>query len=75
MATVVYIIACVFVVMSFGTLMAFVSSRHLGTLLGSISYGAGGVGAIYLATWWPLVAGFLAALLLRSVGGDPGYSG
>jgi hypothetical protein len=68
---VVYILAGAFLVLAAGLAFTYFRQKHIGLLLMSIAYGASAGAALSLMEWWPLVAGFVIAWLLRLVGLDP----
>lgn len=45
--------------------------KHFGLTLGGLSYIAGAILTWILMTWWPLVAGWLFAFVIRKIFGDP----
>jgi hypothetical protein len=45
--------------------------RHIGLILGSLTYTLSATTALYLDRWWPLLAGFIIAWGIRALGGDP----
>lgn len=45
--------------------------RHLGLTLGGLSYIGGGLLTWKLMTWWPLVAAWILAFVIRKIFGDP----
>lgn len=69
-----YFFASVFIVLAFLLLFAFWRSRNWGLVLLSLVYSTAGLGAGYSLKWWPLIAGFVVAWLLRFAGYDPGFS-
>jgi hypothetical protein len=69
---VVYIFAAVFIALAFGLVFAYYRERHMGTLLMAMAYGGAAGAAIARVEWWPLVAGFVIAWLIRVAGLDPG---
>lgn len=52
-----YIVSGLFLLMAFGLVSAFGASKNLGVLLGALVYGAGGIFAITMTSWWPLLVG------------------
>ena len=46
--------------------------KHIGLNLGAVCFIAGAAGAATLERWWPLIAAFVLAWLVSSLGGDPG---
>jgi hypothetical protein len=63
-------IGFLFVVLFGVALHVFYRTRHLGSLLVGMVYGASGVAAIWLDAWWPLVAGFALAWAFKLTGLD-----
>ncbi|MGA2263932.1 MAG: hypothetical protein ABSH28_21175, partial [Acidobacteriota bacterium] len=49
----------------------YMTVRRRGLLLGAATYGTAGVLGLVLGTWWPLLAGFATAWILRRAGADP----
>ena len=47
--------------------------KNIGLDLGAATFLAGAVAAATLEKWWPLVAAFIMAWIVRLLGGDPGY--
>jgi hypothetical protein len=72
MIYVIYGLAGLFMLFALAMLFAFYRERHLGVLLMAVAYGVSGGLAIALGHWWPLVAGFVVAWLLRLLGLEPG---
>ena len=66
-----YFLASVFIVIGFMMLFAFWRSRRWELVLMSFVYSASGLAAGYSLQWWPLVAGFVVAWLLKIAGFDP----
>jgi hypothetical protein len=50
---------------------AFTRTKHHGLLLLGITFIASGILAVVMTHWWPLVAGFAVAWVLRAMGMDP----
>lgn len=73
MTTILFIASGLFLLMGLGLLVGGFSTTNPGMLLGATSFGLGGGLAIMYLSWWPLLAGFLGAALLRFLGLDPGY--
>ena len=71
-AFVVYTFAALFISMALALFFAFSRSKKHGLLLIGITYAASAVLAIVLTDWWPLLAGFVIAWVLRAMGLDPG---
>ena len=71
MAILIYFIASVFIVIGFLMLFSFHRTRRWEFVLLSFVYSASGLSAGYSLKWWPLVAGFVVAWLLKFAGYDP----
>ena len=71
MHIVVYILAGGFLALALGLLFTYYRQRHIGLLLMAIAYGASAGAALAFMEWWPLIAGFVIAWLLRFAGLDP----
>ena len=71
MNVVIYIVSALFVVLTLALLFAYYRARHPGLVLMSSTYGSVAVLALMLMEWWPLVAGFVLAWVLRLMGLDP----
>jgi hypothetical protein len=67
----VYIFAALFLVLALGLLFAWYRERHTGTLFMAMAYGGGAGCALVYMEWWPLVAAFVIAWLVRFAGLDP----
>jgi len=68
---VVYCFAALFISMGVAIFFAFLRQRHYGLLLIGITYVASAIAAIAMTEWWPLVAGFALAWVLRAMGMEP----
>jgi hypothetical protein len=66
-----YFLASVFIVLAFMMLFAFRRSRRWELVLMSFVYSGAGIAAAYSLNWWPLIAGFIVAWLLKLAGFDP----
>ena len=66
-----YFFASVFVVLGFMMLFAFRRSRRWELVLMSFVYSGSGIASAYSLNWWPLIAGFIVAWLLKFAGYDP----
>ena len=66
-----YFFASVFIVIGFMMLFAYWRSRRWELVLMSFVYTGSGLTAGYSLEWWPLVAGFVVAWLLKIAGYDP----
>ena len=71
MTILLYFIASVFIVIGFLMLFSFHRTRRWEFVLLSFVYSASGLSAGYSLQWWPLVAGFVVAWLLKFAGYDP----
>ena len=69
---VVYIVAALFIVLAVGLIFAYIRERQPGTLLMGLAYGTSAGVALALMKWWPLLAGFLIAWVVKLMGLDPG---
>jgi hypothetical protein len=58
-------------IMSISIFAQFLYGRRVGNLLGSIVYLGMAVASFELNSWWPLLAGFALAWLLKLLGMDP----
>lgn len=65
------IIQAFFYLLATGTFFAFIFSRNLGALLASFVFGGGAYASLTLDAWWPLLAAFVLAWILRLLGLDP----
>lgn len=72
MNLVVYIFSGLFILLSLALLFAYYRERHSGLFVMSITYGSSAGLALLLMHWWPLVAGFVLAWVLRLLGLEPG---
>lgn len=72
---VIYLFAGIFILLSVALVFAWYRARHPGLILMSSTYGSAAVLALMLMEWWPLVAGFALAWVLRLMGLDPGPGG
>ena len=72
MTYVIYGFAGLFIALAAAMLYVFYRGRDFGLFLMGITYGTSGLLAIALAHWWPLVAGFALAWLLKFLGLEPG---
>ena len=71
MAILLNFIASVFIVMGFLMLFSFHRTRRWEFVLLSFVYSGSGLAAGYSLQWWPLIAGFVVAWLLKFAGYDP----
>ena len=72
MEIVIYIIAGLFLLLAVGLLFGYYRTRYPGLVLMASCYGTASVLSVMLMHWWPLVAGFVLAWMLRMMGLDPG---
>ena len=68
----IYVIAGVFIALSFTILFVAYRSSHVGMFFMGLAYGCSGLLAILLEHGWPLAAGFLLVWLLKLLGLEPG---
>ena len=66
-----YFFASVFIVLGFMMLFAFRRSRRWELVLMSFVYSGSGIASAFSLDWWPLIAGFIVAWLLKFAGFDP----
>ena len=71
MEWVVYCFAALFASMGLALFFAFSRSKHYGLLLLGCTYLSAALLSVVLTEWWPLVAGFAIAWVLRAMGMDP----
>ena len=71
MIYVIYVFASLFIVLAAAMLFAYYRSSHFGLFIMGVTYAASGLLAFAIAHWWPLVAGFILAWLLRLLGLEP----
>jgi predicted benzoate:H+ symporter BenE len=65
-----YFLASAFIVLGFMMLFVYRRTRHPALLLLSFVYSGAGLVAGYSTQWWPLLAGFVVAWLLKLAGYD-----
>jgi hypothetical protein len=65
-----YFLASVFIVLGFMMLFAYRRTRRWELVLLSFVYSGSGLAAGYSTQWWPLIAGFVVAWLLKFAGYD-----
>ena len=70
-AWVVYSFALMFGCWGLALFFAYSRSRHSGLLLLGCTFLSAGVLAVMMTHWWPLLAGFAIAWVLRAMGMDP----
>jgi hypothetical protein len=66
-----YVVVGLFLFISLGNISAYAASRHIGTLLASLVFGAAVITALVTGSWWPLGTGLAVAFVLRWFGLDP----
>jgi len=66
-----YFLASLFIVIGFMMLFAYHRTRRRELILLSFVYSGSGLAAGYSLQWWPLIAGFVVAWLLKFAGFDP----
>ncbi len=71
MQIVIYIFAALYILLAIGLGFAYYHRRHPGTFYMALAYGGCAGVALYLMDWWPFLAGFAIAWLLRFMGLDP----
>ena len=71
LAWLVYCFAGLFASMGLALFYAFSRSKHYGLLLLGCTYLSAALLSVVLTEWWPLVAGFAIAWVLRAMGMDP----
>ena len=71
MKLIIYIFSALFVLISVGLFVNYYRAPRRGTLLLGLVYGNAAGLALVLMHWWPLVAGFVLAWVLRLLGFDP----
>jgi hypothetical protein len=71
MIYVTYVVAGIFIALSFAMLYVFYRSSHAGMFIMGLAYGCSGLVAILLGEWWPLAAGFLLVWVLKLLGLEP----
>ena len=68
---VVYSFAAMFGCWGLALFFAYIRTKHPGLLLLCLTFVSAGVLAVMMTHWWPLVAGFAIAWVLRAMGMDP----
>ena len=71
MQIVVYLFAACFLCMAAALMFAYQRTRHYGLFLIGLCYAGAAIFAAISGEWWPLVAGFVLAWILRMMGLDP----
>ncbi len=65
-----YLVVIFFGFMGLGALTGAARS-HIGFYIGSFCYLWGAIGALAYQSWWPLLAAYVLALLVRRIFGSP----
>lgn len=68
MIYVIYVLAVLFIGLGAAMFYVFYRERHFGMFLMGMTYSMSGLLAIALPHWWPLVAGFVMAWMLKMLG-------
>jgi hypothetical protein len=68
MIYVVYVFAVLFIGLGAAMFYVFYRERHFGMFLMGMTYSMSGLLAMALPHWWPLVAGFVMAWMLKMLG-------
>jgi hypothetical protein len=71
MRIVFYVFVGLFLFISLGNASAYSASKHIGTLLASVVFGAAAIAAVMTGSWWPMGLGLAMAFALRWMGLDP----
>ena len=71
MDIVIYVLSGLFAVLAFALAFAYWRTRQPGLVLIATTYGSSAMLAIMFMAWWPLLAGFALAWVLRLMGLDP----
>lgn len=71
MDIVVYLFSGLFIVLTLALLFAYWRTRQAGLVLIATTYGSAAGLALIFMEWWPLIAGFALAWVLRFMGMDP----
>ncbi len=71
MAWVVYSFALMYGCWGLALLFAYTRSKNMGLLLLCVTFLAAAITAAVVTHWWPLLAGFAIAWVLRAMGMDP----
>ena len=72
MVYVIYFFAVLFVALGATMFYVFYRERHFGMFLMGMTYSMSGLLAMALPHWWPLVAGFVMAWMLKMLGLEMG---
>jgi hypothetical protein len=68
MIYVIYVLAVIFIGLGAAMFYVFYRERHFGMFLMGMTYSMSGLLAVVLPHWWPLVAGFVMAWMLKMLG-------
>jgi hypothetical protein len=71
MNVVIYVFSGLYIALTVALLFAYWRIRQPGLVLISTTYGSSAALALLLMEWWPLLAGFALAWVLRLMGMDP----
>lgn len=72
MNIVIYVFSGLYIVLTLALLVAYWRIRQPGLVLMATTYGSAAALALIFMEWWPLLAGFALAWVLRLMGLDPG---
>lgn len=72
MVYVIYVFAVIFILLGAAMFYVFYRERHFGMFLMGMTYSMSGLLAMALPHWWPLVAGFVMAWMLKMLGLEMG---
>src|SRR5687768_14037685 len=72
MIYVIYVLAVLFIGLGAAMFYVFYRERHFGMFLMGMTYSMSGLLAMALPHWWPLVAGFVMAWMLKMLGLEMG---
>lgn len=72
MTIIIYLFAFSFGCMAAALFFAYHRRKHYGLFLMGITYATGAALSVMLTHWWPLLAAFVLAWVLRLMGLDPG---
>lgn len=67
----IYVFSGLFIVLTLALLFAYWRTRQPGLVLMATTYASAAALAILIVEWWPLLAGFALAWILRLMGLDP----
>ena len=72
MIYVIYVFAVLFIGLGAAMFYVFYRERHFGMFLMGMTYSMSGLLAMALPHWWPLIAGFVMAWMLKMLGLEMG---